>query len=196
MVQTPHAPETRERILEAAVELMNCGKTLSMEAIARAAGVSRQTVYLHFGDKIGLLRELYPFVAQTEGWSPQHIAAILALPAREAFETYFRTWIRTACRAAPHLRTLFATLGQDVEVTQFVSAGDTMLSGFYEEIFAKLEAEGLLRSEWNASEAAQAAWSMTLYMLTVGHMHLIRGWSEDEIEAMQMKILTSAFLNA
>lgn len=193
MRTSPDAPETRKRILDAAVELVSGGKLLSMQALARAAGVSRQTIYLHFGDRKGLISSLLPHLAD-EQWGLRSVDAVLALPAREAFDRYFRLWIRFACRVGPYLRPLYATLGQDQDVTETVTTGDAILAGFYDAIFGKLEKEGLLRPQWTAREAADAAWSMTLYMLTAGHMRLIRGWRSEQIEAMQIKLLSAAFL--
>ena len=50
--------ETRGRIVAAARELLRAGDDVarfSMEAVARAAGVSRMTVYYQFGSRVGLL---------------------------------------------------------------------------------------------------------------------------------------------
>lgn len=60
------ADRTRTRILMAARKLL-LGKTFSeftMEAVARAAGVTRLTVYHQFESRAGLLEALYNFIAQ------------------------------------------------------------------------------------------------------------------------------------
>jgi AcrR family transcriptional regulator len=52
-------PDTRQRILEAALELMRRGAAgASLVQIARHAGVSRQAVYLHFADRAALFLAL------------------------------------------------------------------------------------------------------------------------------------------
>lgn len=49
-------PDTRQRILAAAQELIaEQGSSLSVKDIAARADVSRQAVYLHFGDRAGLV---------------------------------------------------------------------------------------------------------------------------------------------
>jgi AcrR family transcriptional regulator len=60
---------TRTRILEAARELLesHAGAAVGLEAIARAAGVTRQAVYLHFGSRAALLLALVEHVDRTEG---------------------------------------------------------------------------------------------------------------------------------
>ena len=48
---------TRDRILHATWQLMeqNLGKTISMSDVAKAAGISRQAVYLHFQSRTDLM---------------------------------------------------------------------------------------------------------------------------------------------
>ncbi len=54
------AAERRAALLDAAAELLETGGSdaLRMDALARAAGVSRPVVYEHFGDRDGLLATL------------------------------------------------------------------------------------------------------------------------------------------
>jgi AcrR family transcriptional regulator len=60
--------ETRARILDAAMRVMTDGvASVSVPAIARAAGVSVPTVYRHFRTKGDLLAALYPHVAKQSG---------------------------------------------------------------------------------------------------------------------------------
>jgi len=72
-VGRPKDPGKRAAILEAAKALFvaNGYETTSMEAVAEAAGVSKLTLYSHFGDKLGLFREAVRAVA--EGYLPQEI---------------------------------------------------------------------------------------------------------------------------
>jgi len=55
-------PDTRRRILQAAWELLEQGAGVSLVEVASRAGVSRQAVYLHFGDRSGLLVALVDFI--------------------------------------------------------------------------------------------------------------------------------------
>jgi AcrR family transcriptional regulator len=56
---------TRQCILEAARRLLaeSTGTDLGLDAIARSAGVSRLTIYNHFGSRSGLLEALYDNLA-------------------------------------------------------------------------------------------------------------------------------------
>jgi AcrR family transcriptional regulator len=56
-------PETRRRILQAAWELLEQeGSGVRLVDVADRAGVTRQAVYLHFGDRSGLLVALMDFI--------------------------------------------------------------------------------------------------------------------------------------
>ena len=49
---------TRQILLSAGRQLLGSGRAISLEEVARAAGVSRLTVYYHFGSRRGLLEAL------------------------------------------------------------------------------------------------------------------------------------------
>jgi len=56
-------PDTRRRVLQAAWELLEQGGSgVRLVDVADRAGVSRQAVYLHFGDRSGLLVALMDFI--------------------------------------------------------------------------------------------------------------------------------------
>ena len=50
--------ETADKILSAALSCAQRGRSFSMADIAQSAGLSRQTVYLHFPDRAGLMAAL------------------------------------------------------------------------------------------------------------------------------------------
>lgn len=56
-------PETRARILDVTLVLVaDAGASLKLSQVAERAGVSRQAVYLHFGDRTGLLVALVQYM--------------------------------------------------------------------------------------------------------------------------------------
>lgn len=67
-LRAEQAEDTRARILDAAIRVMARGvATVSVPAVARAAGVSVPTVYRHFGTKGELLAALYPHAERRAG---------------------------------------------------------------------------------------------------------------------------------
>lgn len=75
------AAETRERLVAAALTLLReeGGAGPSLEAVARAAGVTRLTVYNQFGSRRGLLEAAFDALAATGGMG--ELAAAMATPA-------------------------------------------------------------------------------------------------------------------
>lgn len=62
-------PETRSRILQATWELIEeGGPVVRLVDAADRAGVSRQAVYLHFGDRAGLLLALVQYMPESLGF--------------------------------------------------------------------------------------------------------------------------------
>lgn len=59
-------PETRVRILETTLRLVpDAGVNLKLSEVAEHAGVSRQAIYLHFGDRTGLFVALVQHMDET-----------------------------------------------------------------------------------------------------------------------------------
>lgn len=59
-------PETRVRILETTLSLVaDVGSNLKLSEVAERAGVSRQAIYLHFGDRTGLFVALVQHMDDT-----------------------------------------------------------------------------------------------------------------------------------
>jgi AcrR family transcriptional regulator len=65
-VRDEAASENRARILEAAIKLLGTSETsaLSMDAVAKAAGVTRLTVYNQFGSRSALLEAVFDDLAR------------------------------------------------------------------------------------------------------------------------------------
>jgi AcrR family transcriptional regulator len=188
------APSTKERIIEAGrITFAKYGAKASMSRIAEAAGVSRQTLYLQFGDRIGLLQELASARFRTE---PVAIAMLAApdLPALEAFEGFCRNWIRTAILVEPSMRPYWREAEEDPELMAAVRRADKEFQNNYRKVFAKLAAAGFLRPIWTAEEATDAAYQTTMYGVFAGHLHNMRGWTADEIVERGMKVLRATFL--
>jgi AcrR family transcriptional regulator len=64
----PHSPDTRERLLRAAVEVLETGGygAASVAAIAEHAGLATGTLYRHFQSKADLFVEVFRMIAEQE----------------------------------------------------------------------------------------------------------------------------------
>jgi AcrR family transcriptional regulator len=77
------AAETRDRVIEAASRTLREGDSIarfSLDSVAKAAGVTRLTVYNQFGSRRGLLEAVFDEIAQTGGLHRLAEAMALADP--------------------------------------------------------------------------------------------------------------------
>ena len=173
---------TRRRILEAARALFIARgySTVSMQEIAREAGVAYQTVFSQFGGKLQLALELctseFPHVGET-------VAMLVA--ARDAGDP--EAWLRLLGRFARRLYEPCA------EILRFMrESGDPELISRLKEIEGgrferladlgpQLERAGLLRQGITGQVAVDLAWSLTS-PATYEHLVLDRGWTPDQFE--------------
>jgi AcrR family transcriptional regulator len=173
---------TRRRILEAARRLF-VGRgysSVSMQEIAREAGVAYQTVFSQFGGKLQLALELcaseFPHVGQT---------VAMLVTACDAGDP--EAWLRLLGTFARRLYEPCA------EVLRFMrESGDPELTSRLREIEAgrlqrlaplgpQLEKSGRLRPGLSGQDAVDLAWSLTS-PATYEQMVLDRGWTPDQFE--------------
>jgi AcrR family transcriptional regulator len=193
---------TRRRVLDAAGELFLTDGYLgtTIDAVARRAGVSTQTVYNAVGGKAALLRAVYDvslagddepvpiaerpafraMLAETDG---RRCLARYAELSRELWERAGPLVVRLLSQAAagdPDLRA-FADTAEGQRAT-----GTAMVAGHVAERFG-------LRPGLTAREAGDALWVLTapevLERLVVG-----RGWSLDRAEAWLAEAMADALL--
>ena len=116
---------TRARILHAAQALLlgHDGRSFSLDAVARRAGVTRVTVYQHFGSRPKLLEALFDDLARRGGmWE---LSQAFRQPDPEAalarfVTTFGRFWTvhRTLHRRLRALATLDPRLGRTLDARQ------------------------------------------------------------------------------
>jgi AcrR family transcriptional regulator len=173
---------TRRRVLEAARRLFVAGgyAEVTMQAIAREAGVAYQTVYAQFGNKLALALELctseFPHVGQTVN---------LLVQARDRGDPV--AWLRLMGAFARRLYEPCA------EILRFMrESGDPDLLSRYREIDAgrlghledlgpQLESSGRLRPGLSAKEAVSLVWMLS-GPETYERMVLNRKWTPARFE--------------
>src|SRR3979411_2078216 len=88
-VRTAAAAEKRDRVLEAAAKLLREDASIarfSLDAVAKAAGVTRLTVYNQFGSRRGLLEAVFDEIARQGGLT--RIVEVMAM--RDARAALYR----------------------------------------------------------------------------------------------------------
>ena len=155
--------DTSTRLLDAARQLLEEGgpHDVGMEEIARAAGVSRQSVYLHFGSKAGLLLALVVHVDHQRDvnervdrlWAlPDALTALSEVAALAAATNPEVHRIALALDAARRRDTTFEQAWQD-RTTQRLRR--------YRRLAEWLEREGSLGAGWSIELATSFLWSLT-----------------------------------
>lgn len=156
------AQMTRRRILEAARRLGAAAgySTVTMNDIAKEAGVAYQTVYSVFGTKLRLAEAMIE-----AGWPHIDEALKLVEQARESADP--TVWLRTAARIARRINEPCGDLarfmresGDPVLLARYCKVEDERFSQLTE-VANLLERSGRLRSTLTSSEARVVLWAMT-----------------------------------
>ena len=187
----------RQRILGAARRLLEDGAWpgVGLEDVARAAGVSRQSIYLHFGSRSALLLALVEHVDREEGLYDL-VARVHTAPS--ALEELDRL---VALNVAYEPRIRAVVLAHDA-----ARRGDPDLEAAWQDrmrrrralcahLVARLGEEGLLSAGLSERDAVDLLWTLLGSRL---HEDLVvdRGWSRKRYERRLRALLRSALTGA
>jgi AcrR family transcriptional regulator len=181
-------PETRKRILEKTWHLMEKrrGQGVKISDIARAAGVSRQAVYLHFGSRAQLLVATVRYVDEVKNINERLEGMSTAANALQVLENYVEFWGNYIPEIYGLAKALLAVRESDRDAA---AAWDDRMEALHQGWRSVVECfvrEDLLAPEWDPNRAADAAWAIT--SVTVWeNLTVERGWSTDEyVDQMKM----------
>jgi AcrR family transcriptional regulator len=187
-------PETRHRILGAAWDLVaEHGERLTLADVAARASVSRQAVYLHFGDRTGLLVALV-----------QHMDETLDLGASVA-DVHTARDGSALLRAAMRLNTTFWT--QVAPVAQVLEAAqhdDEALGtawrdrmrfrqSTFQAMIETLDERDELADDWSVDDAAATLYAVA-HFDTWRELVVELGWSDDRYVESMTRLLSRALL--
>lgn len=178
--ETPPA-DTRSRILQLAwARIAEQGDAaLSLVDLAKAAGVSRQTLYLLFGSRAGLLLALVAQHDAQSGVGPRLARLRQGGTPREMFEPYLRAWFDYLAEVYPVARALIAaTSAGDSDAHSAWQSRMALLRAGYLQMCAALQASGALRADWTPATAADWLYSQT-HVDTWQHLVLEAGWAPE-----------------
>jgi AcrR family transcriptional regulator len=172
--------DTRKRILAATWKLMEKSRDLQVRIadIAAAAGVSRQAVYLHFGNRANLLLAA---VQYRDRISPvQSIARAAeedAVPV--ALANFVAAWFEHIPRIEPVAHLLSAASQIDPEAKVAWEDRMSLLRRLIGVLTKRLAAGRALKPDWTAEQAADWIWHRTHLD---GWRHLVgeRSWDAAE----------------
>jgi len=184
--------ETRMAILDAAWELIAEGGRLdvSQSEIGARAAVSRQTVYLAFGGRAGLLIEM---LRNKDAHSPEvatlHEIANGAGDTWEDFLSFVGTWLDYLPLIYPVGIQLDAAALNDEEAA--AAWNDRMkralLHGM-KHILARLQRAGRIAAGWTVDMAAETIWSL-VHPASWRLLVVECGWSADQFRRTRIAII-------
>ena len=134
-----------------------------MSAIARAVGISRQALYLHFPDRTRLLLALVAHMDDREQLETGIATVRQAPDAAGAIRAWARVQTWHNPRIAAVARALDAARPADpAAAAAWDDRGADRMSGATA-IVERLRAEGRLAQSWTATEAATVLWELTSF---------------------------------
>jgi AcrR family transcriptional regulator len=187
-------PQTRTSILDAAWALLEeRGTGIRIADIAAKAGVSRQTVYLHFGDRISLFVALGDHVDVSFGRDRLRAHVFDAPTAVESL----RRWVQTMSWYTAKIDSVSRILELAAEADEALAAvwRDRMTGrrGHVRRIAERLAAEDQLGGGWTVESAGDLIFTVTLpgpwRVLT-----MVMGWSKERYADEITRLLEQSLL--
>lgn len=186
-------PETRRRILDATWALLEeRGTGIRVADVAERAGISRQAVYLHFGDRISLFVAVADHIDVSFGRDRLRAHVFDAPTGAESLGR----WVETMSWYTAKIDSVSRVLELSAESDEALAAAwkDRMLGrrGHVRRIVDRIHTEGRLADGWTVEAATDLVFAVTLpgpwRVLTS-----VLGWSTErytsEITAMLERTL-------
>ena len=157
-----HDVETRTRILEASVRLLeeHRGQSVRMGDIAKAAGISRQAVYLHFASRAELLEATTLYLDEILGLEQRLARSRSADSGTERLDAYIEFWGSYIPEIYGVAKALL--VAQDTDEAAAAAWNERMLAmrDGCRAAIESLKSDGNFAEEWNTREATDFLWTM------------------------------------
>jgi AcrR family transcriptional regulator len=183
-------PQTRERILQETLRLMEeqRGQGVRVGDIARAAGVSRQAVYLHFGSRSNLLVSTAHYLDHIKGLEKRLEKVRSTTDGIEGLEAFIEFW----GNYIPEVYGLARALRDARETDEAAAAAWNDRMNDVREgcriTVEKIQRAGLLAAEWNTETATDVMWTL-LSIASWENLIDECGWTQGQyIERMQIAL--------
>jgi len=187
-------PGTHERLLRAAWELaLEQGPSLRLADIAARAGVSRQAVYLHFGDRARLLLELLAWADHAFKLGDLLARVTEAPSGVEALQRMVEVHAAYSPRIDALVGILEAHQYQDPAVAAALRDRLDFRRAAHRAVIARIAAEGDLASGWTVDAAADLFFAATL-PAPWRELTGARGWSAKQYAERMSQLLRRALI--
>jgi len=132
-----------------------------MADVARAAGVSRQALYLHFSSRASLFVAVVRHMDERDGIRRRCERALGIQDPVAALERFVVTWLRYAAKIYPVASALLASRRDDPDAMAAWDDRMRELRAGFRHATNRLASAGRLRAGLDAEAAADLAWAMT-----------------------------------
>lgn len=162
MSKNNKSERTRAEILDTAWRLIaEQGADVSMSKLAASVGLTRQSIYVHFGSRGGLLVALVNRADEREDIWGAFKRAQESGTAAQRLEGCLRAWFDFVPRIYPVARDLIRLKARDKEAATAWYDRMDALYAFYRERIIELEQEDQLKTGLSHNQAADIIWAQT-----------------------------------
>jgi len=171
---------TRRRILAAGRRLLEQRgfHGVGLDEVARAAGVSRQAVYLHFRSKTGLLLAMVDDVFATELPPSLMTQWKNAATGRQALDAAIALHASYEPRVYRFGRVLHAARREEPAAAAAWNNRMSARRSNYKKVAERLARDGALLESWSVKEAADLLWALTSFHM-FEYLVVDAGWSSQ-----------------
>ncbi len=188
--------KTRSDLLDAAWDLVSeQGADVSVSKIAKAVGISRQTVYLHFGTRGGLLVALVRRADDRFEIREQFEAALNLECPTDRLSMTLKAWLEFVPRIYPVAKDLIRLRETDPEAAAAWADRMEELREWLLDLMRSIERDGALKEGWSSQEASEFFWAHTSVQVW-GLLKYDCGWDEQVIAAHLEATLAQTLLQA
>ena len=187
--------DTKTRILEAAWLLMEERRSqdVSMSSIAKAAGISRQAVYLHFASRTELMIATMHYVDEVKGLNERLAKFREATTGIGQLNACVEIWGNYIPEIYGLAKALLRARDTDEAMAAAWNESMNCLRDICQEIIGTLELEGLLATEWSSEEATDMLWTM-ISISHWEHLTIECGWSTPQYIESMKALLKRSFI--
>jgi AcrR family transcriptional regulator len=188
-------PKTRRQILAAAWDLIEGGDiAVRLADVGAHAGVSRRTIYLHFGDRAGLLAALVEHMDESIDarsvaepiWSAASTPELLA--AVVAFYSYLNPRVDSVAR-------VLESRPEDAAARAAWRSRMQMRRQLHRDVLRRISEQGDLAPGWTLDAAADMLHALMLPVVWRELLHEV-GWSVEDCRAHLTTVLQRTFSEA
>lgn len=186
-------PQTRQHILDVTRELLvERGAGLRLQEVAERAGVSRQALYLHFGDRQGLILALVRHMDETLDLAELLTHVYAAEDGRQLLERAMRLNTEFWATVLPVASVLVGSQEDDA-LREAWRDRMAFRRGTFQRMIERLDELGELAPAWDVEDASDLLYAVTHFD---SWRELTRelGWSDDHYVEVMSRSLGRALL--